>query len=66
MNPKDLFDLEFDGIDYNDYPDFCDAYLSSASIIENGKTRDLTDEELEEIQDNNPDWFAEELYDYLH
>ena len=66
MKVKDLFDLEFDGVDYNDYPDFCDAYLSSASIMENGKPRDLTDEELEEVQDSNPDWFAEKLYDYLH
>jgi hypothetical protein len=66
MKVEDLFDLEFEGIDYGDYPDYCDAYLSNASIMENGKARDLTDEELEEIQDENPDWFAEELYDYMH
>ena len=27
-----VIDIEVDGIDTNDYPDFCDAYICSASL----------------------------------
>lgn len=39
-------DLKIDGIDLDDYPDFCDAYASYAEW-EDGTP--LTDEELAEI-----------------
>ena len=29
---QNVYDIEFDGIDYKDYPDFCDAYISKAMI----------------------------------
>ena len=35
-------DVEVDGIDTNDYPDFCDAYIAAATY----KGRAMTDEEL--------------------
>jgi hypothetical protein len=38
-----ITDIEVDGIDTNDYPDFCDAFISSATY----DGRDMTDEELE-------------------
>ena len=64
---KNLCDLEFDDIDMADAYDFCDAYLSAATYVYPDKTtRSLADEELEWVQDNNPNWFAEELYSHLH
>jgi hypothetical protein len=38
-----ISDIEVDGIDMSDYPDFCDAYIVSASY----EGRDMTDEELD-------------------
>ena len=65
---NELEDLEFDGINHSDYPDYCDAYISSASIREEGKSesRDLTEEELEWVMDQHPDWFYNQLIDSLH
>ena len=46
-------DFGVDGIDMRDYPDFCDAYIDSASVLENGEWRDATDEEIEELNDDS-------------
>lgn len=43
-----LHDIECANIDWNDYPDFCDAYIIAAKSNE----RDLTDNELEALNDN--------------
>ena len=45
-------DFEVDGIDTRDYPDFCDAYIETASVNENGECRDATDDELDELNDD--------------
>ena len=47
-----------EGIKHWDCPDYCDAFLATATD-ENGK--DLTPEECLEWQDNNPDEFRELL-----
>ena len=56
-----LTNLEFDGVNHNDYPDYCDAYLSSAEL--NGE--ELTLDELEYINENNVDFVYDELMKYL-
>jgi len=48
---KKLEDIEIDGINPKDYPDFCDAFIESASY----EGRKLTEEELIWIEDNYPD-----------
>lgn len=45
----DLEDIELDGIDYKDAPDFCDAYIVSASWKKTGKP--LTEDEIDELED---------------
>jgi hypothetical protein len=57
-----ITDIDIEGIDMRDYPDFCDAFLVGATY----KGRELTDEELERIQDSNPDWFYEQVWDYIY
>ena len=42
-------DVEVDGIDTNDYPDFCDAYIASATY----KGREMTDEELDTLNEDD-------------
>ena len=58
--------IEIDGIDYSDYPDFVDAYISSADYEEeDGSIRPLTDDELEMVNDDS-DFRYNAVMDYLH
>ena len=57
-----LDDIEIDDIDMNDYPDFCDAYISSASY----KGVDLTESQLDELNDLDEarDWVSANAFEY--
>jgi len=48
MNYKLIDNIEVDGIDTKDYPDFCDAFISSADY--DGKS--MTDEQLDELNED--------------
>jgi hypothetical protein len=54
---KDVCVIEIEGIDKNDWPDLVDAYVSSAEWREDG--RDLTEQELENLNDQNIDEIQE-------
>ena len=47
MNYKLITNVEVDGVDIKDYPDFCDAFISSADY--NGEP--MTEFQLEELSD---------------
>ena len=53
LNLNDLEDIVFDDVNYLDYPDFSDAYISEATIY----GRELTEDEL--------DWVNEQT-DFVH
>lgn len=53
--------LEFEDIDHNDYPDFCDAYCSYAEI--DGIA--MNEKQLEELNENR-DFVYDKLIDYLY
>ena len=57
---KEIDNIEFDGINYNDYPDFCDAFICSADI--NG--REMTETELDELN-NDREFISNALQNYL-
>ena len=59
-----ITDVEVEDIDNRDYPDFCDAFISSAVWKDTGKN--LTDEELDELNDNHRDFVYEMVWEYLH
>tara|TARA_R110002110_G_C13142962_1_gene689947 strand:+ start:135 stop:548 length:414 start_codon:yes stop_codon:yes gene_type:complete len=62
-----VVDPEFDGIDGRDYPDFSDAYITTASYeVAPGEYRDLTEEEIDWVMDKHGDWFYENLMDWIH
>ena len=63
LNGKKVVDLEVDGIDLRDSPDFADAYFSYA-CYEDGT--ELTDDELEQLTEQNPDVLHEKVFDSLH
>lgn len=50
---NDVENLEVDGVDTKDYPDFCDAFFSYAEWKENGD--ELTDEQLDWLTENYPE-----------
>jgi hypothetical protein len=54
-------DLEFEGIDHGDYPDYCDAYVSAAYY--NGGP--MTDEQLDYLNEYHRDFVQEEIYDHI-
>lgn len=56
----DITNVEFEGIDYSDYPDFCDAYIISADL--NGVP--MNGEQLDAL--NESDLRYELLMDYIY
>jgi hypothetical protein len=57
-----LVDIEVEGIDFADYPDFCDAFISSGGVETwDGDYRNLTEEEIDWINDNCPDFVYESV-----
>jgi hypothetical protein len=48
MDYTKIENVEVDGIDNNDYPDFCDAFIASADY--NGEP--MTDDQLDKLNDD--------------
>mgnify|MGYP003965868655 FL=1 len=55
-----ISDVEVDGIDTRDYPDFCDAFISYAEY----DGREMTDEELDTLNEDS-DFVYEAVQNYL-
>ena len=56
-----LENIEVDGIDTRDYPDFVDAFISYAEM----DGVELSDEQLDELNDNYPDLIYEAVLNKL-
>ena len=65
FNGLEIDDIEIDGVDTRDYPDFCDAYISNMWLIEGDEAREATDAELDDINDNERDFVYDEVYNSL-
>jgi hypothetical protein len=61
MDPAEIRELQWDGIDHRDAPDYCDAYVMDATYM----GEDLTEEQLDELNDDR-DFVYERLMDYLN
>ena len=55
-----ISNIQFEDIDHNDHPDYCDAYIISADYGDN----EATEEQLELIN-NDKEFVHEQLLDYL-
>lgn len=60
MDYKKIDNVEVDGIDTNDYPDFCDAYILSADY--DGVP--MTEDQIEELNQDR-DFVYECVQNYL-
>lgn len=49
LNFEKITDIEWDGIDHGDAPDYCDAFIVSAKI----DGADLTEAELDELNEDS-------------
>lgn len=63
MKIEEVEDLEVEGVDSEDYPDFCDAYFSFGNHIE--ENRELTEEELEQLGEDYPEELNRMAYESL-
>ena len=53
MKVVEYLDIELDGIYTDDYPDFVDAFISSATALqEDGVLREATEDELDELNED--------------
>lgn len=60
---KDITDIEIDGIDYKDHPDYCDAYIASATW--RSSLTPLTEAQLDQL--NNDSCFVHEsVWEHLY
>lgn len=59
-------DIEIDGIDTNDYPDFVDVYVTSATaVLEDGTMREATEDECEVLTEDR-DLVSDLINSYLY
>ncbi len=65
LNVQEIGNIMVENIDYNDFPDFCDAFIESAELKENDVWRDATEEELC-IINNDRDFVYQEVLNYLY
>tara|TARA_A100001011_G_scaffold393935_2_gene485110 strand:- start:955 stop:1185 length:231 start_codon:yes stop_codon:yes gene_type:complete len=61
LDNLEVTDVEVDGLDMKDYPDFVMAYIDSAKFVSSGK--ELDDEELVKLQEENSESFYEDVMD---
>ena len=61
MDYSKIDNIVFDGIDHNDRPDYCDAYILSADY----DGEEMTEEQLDELNEDR-NFVYEKLHDYLN
>ncbi len=58
LNLSKIDNMEFEGVDFSDYPDFVDAFLVSADI----DGRELTEEEVDYLNDEHYEFVNESVF----
>jgi len=58
---KEVEEMEFSDVDNSDYPDYSDAFVESATY----KGREMTEEELNELNDDYSDFVYQKLMDWV-
>jgi hypothetical protein len=61
LNLSQIENMEFEGVDFSDYPDFVDAFLVSADI----DGRELTEEEIDYLNDEHYDFINERVFNSI-
>jgi hypothetical protein len=61
IDTSGITDIEFEDIDPLDYPDFCDAFISSAKM----HSWQMTSEELDDLNENYGEWVYEKVIESI-
>jgi len=61
IDVSQIDNIQFDGVDTKDYPDFVDAYITCADY----QGREMTDEELDHLNENYGDFVHGKLFEDL-
>ena len=64
LNGRKVVDIQIDGVDSRDYPDFCDAYFSYALFEDT--MQELDEAEMDALMDKYPDVVNEMAFESLH
>lgn len=62
MNIETLNNVQVEGVDMADYPDFVDAYISYA---EDANGNELSDEQLEQLTEENQEFVQELAHEHI-
>ena len=60
MDYNKISNIQFEDIDHNDHPDYCDAFIVSADYGDN----EMTEEQLD-VLNTDREFVHEQLMDYL-
>ena len=58
---EEVEEMQFSDVDNSDYPDYSDAFVESATY----KGREMTEEELNEMNDDYRDFVYQKLMDWV-
>jgi hypothetical protein len=61
LNYSLIDNVDIDGIDFADYPDFCDAYIVSADY----DGREMTDDEIE-LLNSDGEFVLEKVFEKIY
>ena len=61
LDLNEIDNIKVDGIDTKDYPDFCDSYIASADY----KGVEMTEEQIDNLNDNYGDFVYDAVIDHL-
>lgn len=62
LNGREVIEIEIDGIDHNDAPDYADAFISGAVWADSGHPLDEND--IYKLQDEEPELIYDLIGDY--
>ena len=61
LNNRKVTDIEIDGVDFNDAPDFADAYVYQAVFEDTGES--LTEEQMDQLVAENYEEIQELIWE---
>lgn len=61
LNNRKVIDIEIDGVDFNDAPDFADAYVYQAVFEDTGES--LTEEQMDQLVAENYEEIQELIWE---
>lgn len=62
MDVTKIDNIEIEGVDHTDHPDYCDAFISSADL----DGVEMTDKQLDDLNDNYSDFVYDSVLNFIY